>query len=64
MTYKFVTIGYIPNDKNADLTTTETILFDGPLAAGFEQLIAGAAVVSRKPIPLVSPESLPPIPHE
>ena len=64
LNYKFVTVGYIPSDENADLTTTETLLFDGPLAAGFEQLIAGAVVVSRKPVPLVSPESLPPIPHE
>jgi hypothetical protein len=44
--YKFVTVGYIPNDEDADLTTGKTLLFDGPLAAGFEKLIAGAAVVN------------------
>jgi hypothetical protein len=45
LNYKFVTVGYIPSDENTDLTTGETLLFEGPLAAGFEQLIAGAAVI-------------------
>ena len=64
LNYKFVTVGYIPSDENADLTTTETLLFDGPLAAGFEQLIAGAAVVSMKQTPVGSQESLPHSYHE
>ena len=64
LNYKFVTVGYIPNDENADLTTMETLLFDGPLAAGFEQLIAGAAVVSMKQTPVGSPDSLPQPHHE
>ena len=45
LNYKFVTVGYIPSDENTDLTTGETLLFEGPLAAGFEQLIAGAGVI-------------------
>ena len=45
MRYKFITVGYIPSDGETDLANDTTYLFDGPLAAGFEKLLDGAAII-------------------
>ncbi|ANS04121.1 hypothetical protein [uncultured Mediterranean phage uvDeep-CGR2-KM23-C198] len=45
MKFKFVTVGYIPTEETTDLSSDEIYLFEGPLAAGFEQLLTGAAVI-------------------